>query len=59
MAHVFLWLAALAAVLYFLGKVITPKVDQHEPPILKPRLPLIGHITGLMKYEANYFSFLR
>lgn len=59
MAPVFLYLAVLVVVLHFLGKVISPKVDQHEPPILKPRLPLIGHILGLMKYEANYFSVLR
>lgn len=59
MAPVLLYLAISVVVLHLLGKIITPKVDQHEPPILKPRLPLIGHILGLMKYEANYFSVLR
>lgn len=59
MAPILLYLAVLVAVLHFLGKIITPKINQHEPPILTPRVPLIGHILGLMKYEANYFSVLR
>lgn len=55
MAPLFLCLAVLAVVLHLLGRFITPKVDQHEPPILKPHLPLIGHILGLAKHQANYF----
>ena len=35
------------------------KLTPGEPPLLNPRLPLIGHILGLMKHEATYFSILR
>lgn len=59
MAPLFLCLAVLAVVLHLLGRFITPKVDQHEPPILTPHVPLIGHILGLAKHQANYFSVLR
>lgn len=41
-----------------LNHVIKPTIDPHEPPILKPRLPLIGHIVGLLHHGVDYFSIL-
>lgn len=44
---------------YLVRKITTISLAQQEPPVLKPRVPLIGHIVGLMQREAAYFSILR
>lgn len=50
---------ALLGVTYLvLNHVIKPTIDPREPPILKPRLPLIGHIFGLLQHGVDYFSIL-
>jgi hypothetical protein len=56
---VYLGLGILVVIFYLIRKITTINIDQQEPPLLKPRLPLIGHIIGLMKHEATYFSILR
>jgi hypothetical protein len=33
--------------------------DAREPPQLKSKIPLIGHLLGIMQYEAEYFKKLR
>lgn len=33
--------------------------DPREPPQLKPKFPLIGHLLGILQYEAEYFQKLR
>lgn len=52
-------LATLVVILYLIRKITTINLAQQEPPLLKPRVPLIGHIIGLMRHEATYFSILR
>ena len=52
-------LAMLVVIFYLIRKITTLNLARQEPPLLKPRVPLIGHIIGLMKHEATYFSILR
>ena len=33
--------------------------DPREPPQLKPKFPLIGHLLGILQHEAEYFQKLR
>ncbi|GAB1317100.1 hypothetical protein MFIFM68171_07310 [Madurella fahalii] len=43
----------------FLAHALGPRVEPREPPLLKPRIPFIGHIIGLMRHQANYHTILR
>lgn len=49
---------ALTAVLLILRQRLAVQLDPQEPPILKPRIPYIGHIIGLLKYHTAYFDQL-
>ena len=40
---------------YFLG----PKYDVREPPIIRPKVPLVGHIIGLLRHGLRYFEIIR
>lgn len=51
--------ATLAVVILLIRRLTSIKLAPGEPPLLKPRLPLIGHILGLIKHESDYFSILR
>lgn len=33
-------------------------LDPREPPAIKPKPPIIGHLLGLIKYHAMYFKML-
>lgn len=50
--------ALLVVTFFALSHVVKPAIDPREPPILEPRLPLVGHIVGLLQYGVDYFSFL-
>lgn len=41
-----------------LSYVVNPAIDLREPPILKSRLPLVGHVVGLLWHGVDYFSIL-
>lgn len=34
-------------------------VESGEPPVLQARIPLIGHMIGLLSHHNNYFTMLR
>ncbi|KAK0716387.1 cytochrome P450 [Lasiosphaeris hirsuta] len=36
-----------------------PHTDRREPPVVKPRVPFIGHIIGLMRHQAKYHIMLQ
>lgn len=55
----FVGLATLAVVAYFIRKITAISLSQQEPPLLKPRVPFIGHILGIMKYQSAYSSVLQ
>ena len=51
--------AALAVIVFLIRRIITIELAPGEPPLLRPRVPLIGHILGLIKHESDYFTILR
>ncbi|RDW69215.1 cytochrome P450-5 [Coleophoma cylindrospora] len=40
--------------LYLLDFLLTPRLDPSEPPLLKPSIPLIGHIIGIIWHQNDY-----
>jgi hypothetical protein len=34
-------------------------VEPQEPPVLRPKIPFIGHMIGLLSHHNNYFTMLR
>ncbi len=46
-------LGAMFAIL-LVAAALAPKLDNDEPTILKPRVPLIGHMYGLMVGQTAY-----
>jgi hypothetical protein len=54
-----IWLAALSGlfgVAFLLGRIFTVKLEPLEPPILAPKIPIVGHILGLMMYQNEVFE---
>ncbi|KAE9364047.1 cytochrome P450 [Stipitochalara longipes BDJ] len=45
-------------VLFFLWRKADVSLDPDEPPIALPKIPFIGHIVGLMRYQIEYFEML-
>ncbi|KAK4181985.1 cytochrome P450, partial [Podospora australis] len=55
-------LLALATCLIFsilLYKFSSPPLDPREPPVLRPKFPVIGHLLGLSRHGVAYFDLLR
>ncbi|KAK3496202.1 cytochrome P450 [Neurospora crassa] len=48
----------VAVLLSYLLLTISPPHDPSEPPLIKPRFPVIGHLFGLLNHQVNYFSEL-
>lgn len=46
---------ALATFNYFLE----PTYDPKEPPVIRQKVPYLGHIIGLLQYGMRYFEVLR
>lgn len=50
----------IAVVIAFLVlHTLTPSVDPREPPLVRPRIPFIGHIVGLMRHQAQFHMNLQ
>ena len=47
-------IAALPIVLVLMKKLLYPTYDPREPPVLRPKVPFIGHLVSLIK-ESNSF----
>ncbi|WXC60647.1 hypothetical protein SNK03_006532 [Fusarium graminearum] len=41
-----------------LHRLSTPSLETGEPPLLKPKFPIVGHFYGLMKYQNVYLKQL-
>lgn len=48
-----------AAVLVFAWRLLRAQVDPLEPPPLKPRIPILGHLLGMIRYHTVYFEKLQ
>ena len=44
--------------IYLVDFWLTPRLDPREPPLLKPKVPLIGHIIGLLWNEYDYHAIV-
>ncbi|KAL2061782.1 hypothetical protein VTL71DRAFT_7160 [Oculimacula yallundae] len=51
-------LLGIAAVVLVCWQRLSVKCDPQEPPLLKPSIPYIGHIIGLLRYNGEYFEKL-
>lgn len=47
-----------AALVFFITNALRFKVDTREPPVVYPRIPLIGHIIGTLRGGALYSKSL-
>lgn len=54
------YLTGLALILsvIFLQKLSSPGLDEREPPLLKPSIPVVGHLIGMAKHHGGYFQIL-
>jgi hypothetical protein len=52
-------LAGILLLIFVADRIMTPRMEQQEPPLLKPTVPWIGHIVGLIQKSAGYFMILR
>lgn len=37
----------------------TPKLDPREPPLISPKIPLIGHVIGILRHGLPYYAKAR
>jgi hypothetical protein len=51
-------LLASAAVGLIVWQKLSVSVDADEPPLLKPTIPFVGHIIGMLKNQMMYFRIL-
>ncbi len=42
----------------FLQRLSAIRLDPREPPVLKPGIPLVGHLLGLLRNKVDYFGML-
>ena len=48
----------ILSILFFLWRKADASLDTDEPPIALSRVPFIGHIIGLIRYQVEYFEAL-
>jgi len=49
----------VTGVVLLVWRVADVQIDAQEPPIVISRIPLIGHVVGMMRYQVGYFEMLR
>jgi hypothetical protein len=47
---------SLLVLLYW--RLFVLRLDPREPPVLRPRLPVIGHILGMLRESHGYWPKL-
>lgn len=50
---------AIVTSLGLLDFILTPHMHPNEPPLLKPSIPLIGHLIGLILHQTDYHRIVR
>lgn len=49
--------AAISLAFFFIYKVFWPvHLDSQEPPILRPKIPFIGHLLSLAQLKYKYHA---
>lgn len=46
-------------IVLFLWILSLNKVDPREPPVIKPAIPVVGHIINLVRNGLSYYTKLR
>ncbi|KAF4954520.1 hypothetical protein FSARC_12133 [Fusarium sarcochroum] len=53
------WLVvALTGLLLMLVRYVSPSLDALEPPVVKPRIPLVGHIISMIREGGGFYARL-
>ena len=55
----FIVLCGVATAFYALWRRLTPPHEDVEPPVLWPKMPLVGHVIGMFQHGTSYYSMLR
>ncbi|KAL2176533.1 cytochrome P450 [Thermothelomyces heterothallicus CBS 202.75] len=50
--------AVVALVLLLLDRLLNLPHDPQEPPLVRPKIPLIGHVIGLLRHGTRYYSMI-
>ena len=48
----------VCALLFLVGRALETSVDSLEPPILRPRIPLVGHLYSMLRDQETFFKRL-
>jgi hypothetical protein len=51
-------LLAVTTILVICWQRLSVQIDPTEPPLLKPTVPYIGHIIGILQHSTAYFEKL-
>lgn len=49
----------VAGVVFVFWQLFFTGLDPREPPEVKSRIPLFGHLFGLLRHKADYMTVLR
>jgi hypothetical protein len=49
---------SLPVALYYLFPLVYPTVGPGEPPVVRPRIPVIGHVIGMFREWTGMFDRL-
>jgi hypothetical protein len=55
---VLLAITAVLALIVSLAHLLSPPHDGREPPVLKPRIPVIGHLLSIIRHQSTFLSRL-
>lgn len=58
-ALMLLLLLLTIAFLLLCERLITAKHQAREPPLVRQRIPYVGHVAGLFLHGMKYFEFTR
>jgi hypothetical protein len=53
-----LLLLFLATAVLLLWQLSGPRMDPREPPLLRPAIPVVGHLIGMMREQTNYYAIV-
>jgi len=52
-------LLAIGAIVLLCWQRLSVQLEPQEPPLLKPTVPYIGHILGIIRHQSGYFDKLK
>ena len=54
-----LFAAASALLIVAAHRYLSFDLDPREPPVIKPRIPYIGHVLGIIMHGTKYFEIVK